>query len=91
MRTKLHLYGVIVCVLVALEEVVGGIGAPIRIGAPNYIPSLLPNIMSGTASSAGPGVTGTLLVNVLLYSNPALKGSLCLPAHFLPAWIIKVP
>lgn len=36
---------------------------------------LLPKSINERASCAGSGVTGTLLINVLLYSNPALKGS----------------
>lgn len=66
------------CVLV-----LGGTGAPFR--------PLLPTGMSEAASHAGSGVTGTWLGNVLLYSDPALKGSSCLPARFLPVWIIQVP
>lgn len=72
--------GVTVCVLVAGEQ-----------EHPLDTPQLLPTRMSEAASYAGSGVTGTWLVSVLLYSDPALKGSSCLPARFLPVWIVKVP
>lgn len=72
-------------VLVALEEEVVRIGAPVR---HNLTPpqqyeqnSFMCWILSHHRN----------IVNVLLYSDPALKGSLCLPDHLFRAWIIKVP
>lgn len=64
------------CVLV-----LGGTGAPFR--------HLLPTSMSFTCWVWSH--RNVVLGNVLLYSDPALKGSSCLPARFLPVWIIQVP